>query len=355
VEIGLLGLPLSGKTTLFHALTGGAREGSTGDARVAVVNVPDPRFDRLVETFRPAKRVPATVHIVDLAGIAAGEGKGLTPQHLARIGNTDAICAVVRGFDDGSGIAADPAGDLETLQLEMTLSDLQKVENRVEKLQKQVGKLTGAEKRTGEAELAVLLRLKPALEEGRAIRAAGVTPEEEPLIRGFQFLSQKPLLTVINTDDVAHVTADPATLIPAKLAAPKSVLAIHAEIEMEIAQLETPEERRAFMEDYGLAESARDRLVHQLYHLLGVMSFFSVSEKEVHAWTAPVGTPAQRAAGVIHSDLERGFIRAEVIHVDAFHACGGSLSEARKQGKLRTEGKTYEVQDGEIFHVLFSV
>lgn len=178
MEIGLFGLPRSGKTTLLHALTGGEHESSQGDAHLAVIDVPDPRFDRLLETFNPRKIVPATVRVLDLAGVAAGEGKGMTPQLLARIGTTDALCTVIRAFDDGSGIAPDPEGDLENLLLEMTLSDLSKIENRLERLRKSVCKLSGEEKKSGEAELAALERIHPEVEAGKPIRELGLTEEE---------------------------------------------------------------------------------------------------------------------------------------------------------------------------------
>lgn len=354
MEVGLFGLPRSGKTTLFTALTG-TPPPAGGDAHLAVVDVPDPRFDRLLKVFEPKKIVPATVQVMDLAGISAGEGKGIPAQALAKIGTTDALCTVVRAFDDGSGIAPSPAGDLENLVLEMTLSDLQKVDNRLERLTKQLHKLGGSEKTQGEAELAALERLKPMLEEGRAVRDAGLSPEEVPLLRGFQFLSQKPMLVVLNLGDGVDAKAAAESLAPAMAGhVGVEVLALNAEIESEIAQLESDEDRRTFLADYGLTESARDRLIQRLYSLLGLIQFFTVSEKEVHAWTIAANTPAQAAAGAIHSDLERGFIRAEVIHVDEFFKIG-SLAEARKVGKLRTEGKAYLVQDGDIFHVLFSV
>lgn len=354
MEVGLFGLPRSGKTTLFTALTGSPAPHG-GEAHLAVVPVPDGRFDRLVAHFAPKKIVPATVQVMDLAGVAAGDGKGIPAQALAKIGTTDALCAVVRAFDDGSGLAADPRGDLENLALEMTLSDLQKVDNRLDRLRRSLGKLSGAEKTAGEAERTVLERLKPALEAGQAVRDAGLSAEEASLIRGFQFLSQKPLLVVLNVGEGADPAAAAAALAPGLAGhAGVEVLALNAAIESEIAQLESEDDRRTFLADYGLTESARDRLVQRLYGLLGLIQFFTVSEKEVHAWTIPAGTAAVEAAGAIHSDLARGFIRAEVIHVDEFSALG-SLAEARRAGKLRTEGKTYIVQDGDIFHVLFSV
>jgi GTP-binding protein YchF len=356
MQIGLLGLPRSGKTALFHALTGGAHEGGGGgDTHIAVIDVPDERLDRLVEVFRPKRSTPAVLQVVDLAGFSAGEGKGLTPQMLARLGTTEALCAVLRVFDDGSGDPPDPAGDLESLLLEMTISDLQKVENRLEKLPKQIMKLGGTERKAGEAELAVLERIRPALEEGTPIRSLGLTADEEPLMRGFQFLSLRPLLVVLNLGEGIDPSPHEAALAPALAQQGTELIALNAEIEMEIAQLDSEEDRRVFMEDFGLTEPGRDRLIRRLNDLLGLITFFTVSEKEVHAWQVPAGTPAQRAAGAIHSDMERGFIRAEVIHVDAFQASGSSMAEAKRHGQLRTEGKTYEVQDGEIFHVLFSV
>lgn len=354
MEIGLLGLPRSGKSTLFHALTAGEHE-SGGEVHMAAVEIPDPRLDRLVEIYRPGRAVPVTVHVLDFAGVVAGAGKGLTPNLLARIGTCDAICAVLRAYDDGSGIAPDPAGDVENLILEMTISDLSKVENRLDRLRRHVHKISGAERQQTEAEVAVLERLHPPLEEGQPIRELGVTDVEEPLIRGFQFLSQKPLLVVLNIDEGTDAAALESALAPALSRQGVGHLTVNAEIEMEIALLDTADERAAFMADYGIAESARDRLVQRLHHLLGVITFFTVSEKEVHAWTVPAGTSALHAAGVIHSDMERGFIRAEVIHVDEFHVHGSSMAEARKAGKLRTEGKTYALQDGEILQVLFSV
>lgn len=359
MEIGLFGLPHCGKTTLFHALTGGAHEGATGggaaETHVAVVPVPDPRFDRLVEVFRPKKQVPAALRVVDLAGIAAGEGHGPSAQALALIGTTDALCAVLRGFDDGSGVAPDPARDLDRLGLEMILSDLQKVENRLERLGKQVGKVSGGERQAAEAEIALLQRLQAGLEANQPIRDLDLSAEERLRVRGFQFLSLKPLLVVLNIGEGVDPTPLERALGAALAHRGVECLTLNAEIEMEITRLESEEDRRAFMADFGLAESARDRLIRALQRLLGLITFFTVSEKEVHAWTVPAGTPAPQAAGAVHSDLERGFIRAEVIHVEEFLAHGASLAEARRLGKLRLEGKGYVLQDGDIFHVHFSV
>ncbi len=354
MQVGIFGLSRSGKTTLFRALTG-ETSGGGDEVNIAVVEVPDERFTRLLPVFSPKKNVPATVQVLDFAGVAVGEGKGISAQMLARAGAAEALCAVLRDFDDGSGLSPDPVGDLENLLLEVTLSDLQKVENRLERLRKMVLKLAGAERKTAEAELVVLERLQPALEAGKPIRSLGITPEEEPLIRGFQFLSQKALLVVLNTGegmDAAEQERALAAVLPGEAT---DLITVNAEIEMEIAQLDTPEERRAFMEDFGLAEPARDRLIQRLFALLGLITFYTVSEKEVHAWTVPAGSSAPTAAGTIHSDMERGFIRAEVIAVDEFFACGATLADARNVGKLRTEGKGYTVQDGDIFHVLFSV
>jgi GTP-binding protein YchF len=321
MEIGLLGLPRSGKTTLFHALTRGEHESAGGgatEAHIAVVSVPDARFGRLVEVFNPKKAVPATVRVVDLAGVAAGEGRGLTAQALALIGETDALCAVVRGFDDRSGIGADPAGDLDNLLLEMTLSDLQKVENRMQRLPKHIAKVSGAERQAAEAELDILGKIQRGLEANRPIRDLDLSAEDAMRVRGFQFLSQKPLLVVLNVGEGADAAAMERALAPALAHHAVELIALNAEIEMEIAQLDTEDERRAFMDDFGLAEPARDRLVQRLHALLGLISFFTVSEKEVHAWTIPAGTAAPRAAGAVHSDFERGFIRAEVIGVEEF-------------------------------------
>jgi len=357
MKIGLVGLPKSGKTSLFNLLTGATvATSSFGGARAemhtGVARVPDARVDRLTGIFKPKKTTFATFEVVDLAGIAKGERQGLETKEFR---NADALLHVVRAFPDAAGAAPDPAGDIDDLETELILADLEVVERRLERLEAQLKK-----KRTDSDahEQAVLLKVKPALEAGRPIRALGLSEDEARALRGFTFLSQKPILHCLNLAE-KEIARGPTVLESFRLEAvarrPATRIGwVSAVIEAEVAQLEGPEQA-AFLADLGLTEPAIRRVLEDCYALLGLISFFTVGEDEVRAWSIPRGTRAQDAAGAIHSDIARGFIRAEVVGYDDLLAVEGSMAAARDRGRLRLEGKDYEVKDGEICHFRFNV
>jgi GTP-binding protein YchF len=357
VKIGLVGLPKSGKTSLFNLLTGASVPTSSfgtarGEMHAGVARVPDARVDRLAGIFKPKKITFASFEVVDLAGIAKGERQGLEAKEFR---SADALLHVVRGFPDAAGTAADPAGDINDLETELILADLEVVERRLERVEAQLKK-----KRT-EAdawEQVVLLKVKSELESERPIRAIGLSEEESRAIRGFTFLSQKPILHCLNLAE-KETARGPRLVDSFGLGAvaqrPATRLGwVSAVIEAEVAQLDGAEQV-AFLADLGLAEPAIRRVLEDCYALLGLISFFTVGEDEVRAWSIPRGTRAQDAAGAIHSDIARGFIRAEVIGYDELMAVEGSMAAARERGQLRLEGKDYEVRDGEICHFRFNV
>lgn len=359
MEVGIVGLPLSGKTTIYNALTRSQAETSSYGAgrcevHTAVVEVPDPRVDLLSSMFHPRKTTRAKIQYNDISGVTSGAGRGgLDPQVLTALSTCDALLQVVRAFrsdqvphPDG---AIDPRRDLTSLRLELILSDLAIVERRIERLQAGIRKLQGAQRQAQEHELELMEAMHHTLEAEGLISDLDLSPDDQRLIRGYQFLTAKPALVVVNTgeDD-----AEP-DLSWANGRRSASALALKGSLEMEIAQL--PEEEVApFLEEYGIAEPSLHRMVRECYDLLGLMSFFTVGEDEVRAWTVRRGATAVEAAGAIHTDLARGFIRAEVIAYDDMIACG-TMAEARKRGKLRLEGKEYAVQDGDILNIRFNV
>ncbi|MFN8630275.1 MAG: redox-regulated ATPase YchF [Chloroflexota bacterium] len=366
MQIAIVGLAGCGKTTVFNTLTRGhAETGGYGGVtlNVGVVKVPDPRLDKLAVVFKPKKIVHADVTYVDLpAPPASTEGHvgtdELPAEHLARLRDSDALLHVVRAWDDphhphASG-SVDPARDLEQLDLEFTLADLAMVDRRLERLKASGRHGTPAEREANEREQIILERLKPALEAGQPIRDLGLDEDDEKAIRGFRFLTQKPVLVLLNVGE-GDLAAAPALV--AKIAAGYQhqhamVDALSARIEMELGELE-PDEAAVFMEELGLAESSLDRVIALSYKLVGLISFLTAGPDEVRAWPIPVGSNAVDAAGAIHTDLARGFIRAETIGYEDLLTLG-SMAEAKKHGKLRSEGKTYRVQDGDVIEILFS-
>jgi ribosome-binding ATPase len=365
MELALIGLQKSGKTTVFNALTGGhaqtsAFAGGKPEPNVAVVQVPDPRVDRLSEIYQPKKTTHATVKYVDVAGMGK-EGddahKGVPEALLQYVAKADALIAVVRGFDDGVHGAPHPATDVDTVHLELIFSDLAKVDNRLPKLERSLFKTSGPEKEVLAHEQEILLRIKPALEQNKPIRSLGLTADEEKVVRGFQFLSAKPLMFLLNMSEALIDQGDELLkqmAVKGITDQPHTQTAwLAGEIEMEIAQL-SGDDRSAFLADYHIAEPAAERVIKLSYDLLGMISFLTVGPDEVRAWTVARGSTAPQAAGVIHTDFERGFIRAEVLPYDDLIR-EGSFANAKKHGHVRLEGKAHIVNDGDVINFLFSV
>jgi len=357
MEFGILGLELAGKSTLFALLTGhevaavhGKREAHRG-----VAQVPDQRLTRLAALFSPRKVTPATVQFVDVPSISKG---GAASLNLPELRTMDGLAVVVRGFASDSVPhpegAVDPARDLDLLETELLLADLAVADARLERLGREIGKRKAAEL---EAERAALEKCRPPLAAGTPLREVSLSADEARLLKGFTFLTRKPLLIVLNVgeDDVADLAGAPqrAGLAPYLGRPGVAVCPLCATLEEEISRL-SPADQAEFLRDLGLPDRALDRLLHAAYGLLGLISFLTVGEDECRAWSIPAGTPAVRAAGAIHSDLEKGFIRAEVVPwqelLDA-----GSLAACRQRGTLRLEGKDYAVQDGDVVTVRFNI
>jgi len=356
LRAGLFGFPSSGKTALFQLLTSAReapRQGGKADANVGVARVPDERLDRLTALFNPRKHVPATVEFADVAGAGGAQAGAQALLDLAPFRNADALLHVVRMFRDPSvphpSGTIDPARDVRTMEDEVILADLGVVERRLERLERDLKK--GANPELAR-ERDILERCRTALEAGQPLRALGLTADEGRRLRGFQLLSAKPLLLVLNLDEADLPQADNAVhlagLEPFMAGAATRAVPICAKIELEIAQLE-PADAAAFMADLGLRESGLDRVIRASYDLLGYISFFTVGEDECRAWSIPRNTPAVLAAGEIHSDISRGFIRAEVVGYDQLMA-RGTLAACRDHGELRLEGKDYVVNDGDVIN-----
>ena len=358
MQVTIVGLPGSGKTTVFNALTGGhAETGSFSGGRAApnigVVKVPDERLDRLSELFRPKKTTPADVTYVDVAIPAGAAREGtIQPDVLAQIRNADALLHVIAGFP---AAARDPWQDLDELELEFTVADLDVVDKRLEKLRTSGRHGSPAEREQNALEEELLARIQPHLGGGSPLRAFPLDDDEERRLRGFRFLTQKPVLVILNIGEEALPQANALEADSAsRISQPRSDMAVMAgQIEAEIAQLSS-EDAAPFMEDLGIAEASRGRIIRLTYALLGLFSFFTAGEDECRAWTLRTGDTAVDAAGAIHSDLARGFIRAEVVTYEDLMSAG-SMAEARKRGVLRSEGKTYAVKDGDVIQVLFNV
>lgn len=358
LRAGLIGLASAGKTTLFQLLTrspdGGLRSGGRDDAAVGLARVPDHRLDRLTGMFSPRKHTPATVTFVDMAPRrGTGALVDVTPYRTA-----DALLHVVRCFRDDTvphpAESVDPGRDVRTMEDELILADLGVAERRIERIEKDRRK--GAWKGDA-AEIEVLRRCADALEGGTPLRALELDPADTKRLRGFQFLSAKPLLLVLNVDEADTAVSVEDTVHSAGLGAfvggtAVRTLSVCAKIELEIAELD-PADAAAFLADLGLRESGLDRVIRAAYDLLGYLSFFTTGEDECRAWSVPAGTVAQEAAGEIHSDLARGFIRAEVVAYPDLVA-RGSLAACRKHAEVRLEGKDYVVRDGDVINVRFA-
>lgn len=366
MQIAIVGLARAGKTTVFNTLTRGEAEtGGFGGmtVNVGVVKVPDERLSRLTELFTPKREVPADVTYVDLpAPPTSADGREpaeIPADQLARLRNADALLHVVRAFDDPSVPrpegSVEPARDLERLDLELVLADLAVVEKRAEKLRTSGRHGTAAEREQNERELEVLERLLPSLREGTPVRDVDLSADEQKLLRGFRLLTEKPVLVLLNIDeaDIARAGELVSGVSAGYRHRATEFEALSARIEMEIGQLDE-DEAEVFRADLGLSESGLERVIRLSYHLLGLISFFTAGPDETRAWTIPDGSTAVDAAGAIHSDLARGFIRAEVVGWQDLLELG-SMAEARRHGKLRSEGKAYRVRDGDVIEVLFNV
>lgn len=362
MQIGIIGLPNSGKTTVFNVLTGGsaptaAYAGGSFQINTAIVNVPDDRVDVLSRMYQPKKTTYARVEYTDIAGLSGAEqgqrNVSLSGELINAIGNNDALLHVVRGFVDETVPhpleTVDPARDIAMLEAELNLSDLTKVENRLERLAANLkrGK-TFPTFEDDQQEFELLSRLKPHLEQGLPLRALELSPEEAKRLRGFQFLSAKPVLILLNLGDENDA---PRIDYPQRQSA---VTSIRGRLEMDIAQLEDEADRAMFMEEYGLTQLSSEHIIRQSYELLGRMNFFTVGEDEVRAWEVSRGATTLDCAGTIHSDLARGFIRAEVVSYEDLIAAGSNAA-AKSMGKVRLEGKEHVVDDGDVIVIRFNV
>jgi hypothetical protein len=360
LRAALIGLPSSGKTTLFQLMTSAkdAPRGK-GDVNIGISKVPDSRLDTLTAMYNPRKRVPATVEFTDIVAAARTGAQALVD--VAGYKNADALVHVVRAFHDAavphpSG-SVDPARDAQAMESELILADLGVAERRLERIEKDLKKGRSAEL---ERERDLVQRCRAALEDGTPLRALQLAGDDLKLLRGFQFLSAKPLLLVVNLDESGlgevgadvQKAADKAGLAGFLANAATRGVALCAKIELEISQLEG-DDAKAFLSDLGLSESGLDRVIRTTYDLLGYMSFFTVGEDECRAWSISRGTSAQVAAGEIHSDIQRGFIRAEVV---SYHSLTtrGSMAASKDHGEVRLEGKEYVVQDGDIINFRFA-
>ncbi len=362
LKIGIVGLPNVGKSTLFNALTRTAAAQAanfpfcTIEPNVGEVNVPDGRLDRLATIAKSQKIIPARITFVDIAGLVRGasKGEGLGNQFLANIRECDAVAHVLRCFEDDDIThvegRVDPVADAETVETELMLADLESVEKRVAGLQR---KLKGGDKEAA-VQAQLLEAAKTALEAGRPARTVEVADEDAKAWRMLQLLTAKPVLYVCNVEEAAAGTGNAQSERVAAMAAAEGAgcVVISAAIEEELAQL-ADEERAEYLESMGLHEAGLDRMIHEGYRLLGLSTYFTAGPKEARAWTIPSGASAPEAAGVIHGDFERGFIRAETIGFDDYVTLGGE-SGARDAGKLRAEGKSYKVKDGDVLHFLFN-
>lgn len=365
MEAGIIGLAKSGKTTVFQALTGGGTAGAAhpavGAPNVAVVKVPDARLEALATVFHPRKVTPAEVGYLDFAAVPRSRrgGEGVAGPYLAQLSKTDALIHVVRAFQDPKvphpDGSVDPARDMGIMDMELAFSDLAIMERRLERLE---ASLKGAKPQEREAihrEQELLDRIKARLEEDIPVRAQPLDPEGAKLIENFQFLTAKPLLLLLNIgeEDLAQAEALERDLSQQQRHPHTAVAALCGKLEMELGRLDA-EDAAEFRFALGIPQAARDRVIRLSYQLLGLISFFTVVSDEMRAWTVRRDTPAVRAAGRVHTDMERGFIRAEVVAYRDLMECG-SMAEARRRGLLRSEGKGYIVQDGDVITFLFHV
>ncbi|MGI6296783.1 MAG: redox-regulated ATPase YchF [Armatimonadota bacterium] len=358
MKIGIVGLPGSGKTSLFRALTRGTVKTSDfGEAHVGVVQVPDSRIDYFVEQYKPKKTTYASIEFTDGAAKISQEDSRTRfgSDFFADVRQVDALVHVVRGFRSADGAEPDPVHDAQTLGDELLLADLQLVENRIERIEKQLHGVKKGSTTPATIEMSLLERLKSILEQGQSLKQVQLSPDEEKAIRGYDFLTLKPMMLVLNIaeDDIGkhsrlaeqfHQYCDQSELL---------CFDISAEVEMEVAEL-SDEEEAEFLQSLGISEPARNVLIQACYTALGLISFITAGEPEVRAWTLRRGLKAVDAAGTIHSDLARGFIRMEVANFNEVEAAGG-WEAAKQQGVVQLQGKDYVVQDGDVVYIRFKV
>ena len=361
---GIVGLPNVGKSTLFNALTNTAAAEAanypfcTIEPNVGRVAVPDPRLDKLSDIAKSAQTIPTSLEFVDIAGLVAGasQGEGLGNQFLANIREVDAIVHVLRCFEDDDithvNGAVDPIADAETVETELMLADMESLDRRAAPIRK---KAHSGDKES-KVQVDLIDRCLAALRDGKPARVVARTPEEEKAFRMLQLLTAKPVLYCCNVEEASAKDGNALSARVAEKAAAEGagVVVVSAAVEAEIAQLEDAEEKAAFLEDMGLAESGLDRVIRAGYGLLELITFFTAGPKEARAWTVAQGATAPNAAGAIHTDFEKGFIRAETIAYDDYVALGGEVG-AKEAGKLRLEGKEYLVRDGDVLHFRFNV
>ncbi len=361
-KCGIVGLPNVGKSTIFNAITSAGAESAnypfcTIEPNVGVVAVPDPRLDKLAEIVKPKAILPTTIEFVDIAGLVKGasKGEGLGNQFLGHIRQVDATAHIVRCFEDDNVVhvdgSVDPVRDVEIIQTELNLADLDTVQKRLQRIEK----LAKSGDKKSQAELAVLQTVEQCLDQGRPARAAGLIDEELVFIRDLHLITAKPMLYVANVaeDDLRGEHPFVASVQQLAAAEGAEMVIICGKIESEIAELDE-EGKVEFLQELGLDESGLDRMIQAGYKLLGLQTYFTAGVKEVRAWTIARGTKAPGAAGVIHTDFEKGFIRAEVIAFDDFLRCGGEAG-AKEKGLMRLEGKEYVVADGDVMHFRFNV
>lgn len=361
MHIGIIGITKSGKTTVYSALIRSAATQATGQMNLGVAKVVDPRLERLTAIFKPKRQVYAEVRYVDIPGAPEGLGKsqGIGGEYLNALQRTDALLHVVRAFTDPTvphiNGSVDPYRDVAAMDMELAFSDLAIIERRFKRLEAELKGAKPQERERAKRETALLERLRDGLAADLPIRQQEVSAEEQKSISNYQFLTAKPLFIIFNLGEEQLPQASRLEEeMRKRLGKPKvQVVALCGKLETELGQM-APEEEGEFRAGLGAGEPAAARVIRLSYELVGLASFFTVGEDECRAWTIPIGTPAVKAAGQVHSDIERGFIRAEVVAYDDFLR-SGSLPEARKQGRLRLEGKTYPVKDGDIINFLFNV